>query len=73
MPFAVKLTKFVNEGSTHTQENFYFKCSSHVEVELVKDISGNEYQQYIPPKVNDNNKSIIISKTLEEKMLTLVL
>lgn len=60
--------KFVNEGSTYTQENFYFKCSSHVEVELVgrNDIKpGNEYHQYIQLKSqNDNNKSIIDIKNV---------
>ena len=59
---------FKNEGSTYTQENFYFKCSSNVEVNLIgrNNIKpGNEYHQYVQLKSqNDNNKSVIDIKNV---------
>ena len=42
--------KFKNEGSQYSQENFYFKCSSNVEVDLIgrNNIKkGNEYHQFV--------------------------
>jgi Fe-S cluster assembly protein SufD len=60
--------KFKNEGSQYSQENFYFKCSSHVEVDLIgrNNIKkGNEYHQFVQLKSqNDSNKSIIDIKNV---------
>ena len=59
---------FENEGSKYSQENFYFKCSSHVELNLsgrnnIK--PGNEYHQYVQVKSqNDNNKSVVDIKNV---------
>jgi len=60
--------KFKNEGSQYSQENFYFKCSSHVEVDLVgrNNIKkGNDYHQFVQVKSqNDSNKSVIDIKNV---------
>jgi Fe-S cluster assembly protein SufD len=59
---------FENEGSKYSQENFYFKCSSHVELNLsgrnnIK--AGNDYHQYVQVKSqNDNNKSVVDIKNV---------
>ena len=59
---------FSNEGSTYQQENFYFKCSSNVEVNLHgrNDIKpGNDYHQFVQLKSqNDNNASVIDIKNV---------
>ena len=59
---------FDNQGSKYSQENFYFKCSSHVEVNLKgrnNILQGNEYHQYVLVKSqNDNNKSVIDIKNV---------
>jgi len=52
--------KFKNTGSTYTQENFYFKCSSNVNVELVgrnNIYKGNEYYQFVKLKSSDHNNT----------------
>lgn len=60
--------KFKNAGSKYTQENFYFKCSSDVEVNLIgrnNIAKGNEYHQFVQLKSqNDNNKSVIDIKNV---------
>ncbi len=60
--------KFKNQGSKYSQENFYFKCSSHVDINLIgrNNINaGNEYHQYVQVKSqNDNNKSIVDVKNV---------
>jgi Fe-S cluster assembly protein SufD len=51
---------FTNTGSTYTQENFYFKCSSNVNVELVgrnNIYKGNEYYQFVKLKSSDHNNT----------------
>ena len=59
---------FKNTGSQYSQENFYFKCSSGVEVNLVgrnNITKGNEYHQFVQLKSqNDNNKSVIDIKNV---------
>ena len=60
--------EFKNAGSKYTQENFYFKCSSDVEVNLIgrnNIAKGNEYHQFVQLKSqNDNNKSVIDIKNV---------
>ena len=59
---------FNNEGSKYSQENFYFKCSSHVDINVKgrnNILAGNEYHQYVLVKSqNDNNKSVIDIKNV---------
>jgi len=60
--------KFKNTGSKYTQENFYFKCSSDVEVNLIgrnNVAQGNDYHQFVQLKSqNDSNKSVIDIKNV---------
>lgn len=51
---------FKNTGSKYTQENFYFKCSSDVTLDLVgrnNIFKGNEYYQYVRVKSADHDNS----------------
>ena len=54
---------FKNTGSQYTQENFYFKCSSDVEIDLQgrNNISkGNEYYNFVRVRSSDHdNKSTV--------------
>jgi Fe-S cluster assembly protein SufD len=52
--------KFKNTGSQYTQENFYFKCSSDVTVDLQgrNNISkGNEYYQFVRVRSADHHNT----------------
>ena len=63
--------KFKNTGSSYTQENFYFKISSDVNVELIgrnNIFKGNEYHQFVRVRsVDHDNRSIVDIKNVGDE------
>lgn len=62
---------FKNTGSAYTQENFYFKVSSDVNVELIgrnNIFKGNEYHQFVRVRsVDHDNRSLVDIKNVGDE------